>query len=88
MMTNQRQVSSFHLDAFRSQDAYADEHISSHTLFNLNAIQRKVSSMSSIQPTMVKDNIMDSGSTDLSLTSTFQSSDRHSEINAQTLSEQ
>ena len=58
-----------------------------HTVFNLDNIQRKIASMTTLPTHLQRDEALDPGSTDATQPPTFSSSDRHSDVNAQTLSE-
>ena len=63
-----------------------------YSLFNLNSIKRRICSMSKIPEskipkTLTRDNNIDPGQTDAAIPSTFQSSDRHSDVTPQSLSE-
>ena len=58
-----------------------------YSLFNLNLIKRRICSMSIIPESLTRDNIIDPDKTDAPIPSTFQSSDRHSDVTPQSLSE-
>ena len=90
VMAHKRQVSStqssFHSDKVQGRnDDYSYE--SSNQIFNLTSMQRRISSMSIIPESLTRDSNIDPGNTDATLLPTFQSSDRHSDVTPQSLSE-
>ena len=80
-------VTSSTLNSITSQGGYCDDRDDPLSLFNLDDIQRKISSMSTLPTHLQRDEALDPGSTDATQPPTFSSSDRHSDVNAQTLSE-
>ena len=89
MMDDKRHIGSIHttFDVSRSQGDHDIDNANTHTIFDLNTIQRRICSMSSMNTSLIKTEDMNSGNTDIPLTSTFQSSERHSDVSAQSLSE-
>jgi hypothetical protein len=84
MMADECYISSTHrtFDAWRSQGDHDINNVNDRTIFDLDAIKDKFAS------SLTKPEDMNSGNTDIPLTSTFQSSDQHSDISTQSLSEQ
>ena len=82
-----------HLSALHQYDAPL--HDDDESIFNLDRIQRKICSLSQIKPnngsqpekTLYRDKTIDPGSSDAPDLFTFQSSDRHTDVNPQQLSE-
>ena len=89
MMDDKRHVSSTTttFDPFNSQSDYDLNDIQNHTIFDLDAIQRKICTMYTTHIPVTKDIDIDNGTTDVPITHTFQSSERHSDVSAESLSE-
>ena len=89
VMAHKRQVSStqssFHIDKDLGGIDYSEEY--SDQLFSLTSMRRRICSMSIIPESLTRDNNIDPGNTDAALPPTFQSSDRHSDVTPQSLSE-
>jgi hypothetical protein len=86
MMANKQFISSMTtFDLSRSQGDHDIDNANDHTIFDLNNIQRHICSMSSMNSSLFKTQDMNLGSTDIPLTSRFQSSERHSDVSAQSL---
>ena len=90
LMAHKRQVSSthssFHSDKVQGgNDDYSKEY--HNQLFNLTSIQRRICSMAITPESLTRDNNIDPGNTDATLPPTFQSSDRHSDVTPQSLSD-
>ena len=78
-----RQLSSVTINEAPLEDA--DE-----TIFDLDKIQRQISSLQQVpssQETLLRDDKIDSGSSDIPMLNTFQSTNRHTDVNPQQLSE-
>ena len=64
---------------------------SNYNIFDLNQIQRRISSMNKIKPileeSLIRDKSINSGKSDAPSFNTFQSTDRHSDVTPQQLSE-
>ena len=84
MMADKRYISSINttFNASRSQVDHDIDNVNDHTIFDLDAIQRQICSMSSVSHSLIKNEDMNYGRTDVPLTLTFQSSDRHSDVSA------
>ena len=70
-----------------SQGDYTIDNANGNTLFDLDKIQRRICSMSTTDPKLIKRDDMVTDAVDLPLTNTFQSSDRHTDVSPQSLSE-
>jgi hypothetical protein len=84
MMADKCYISSTHrtFGTSRSQRDHDINNVNDHTIFDLDAIKDKFAS------SLTKPEDMNLGNTDILLTSTFQSSDQHSDISTQSLSKQ
>ena len=84
MITDKRYISLINttFNASRSQVDYGIDNINDHTIFDLDAIQRRICSISFVSHSLIKNEDMNVGSTNVPLISIFQSSDCHSDASA------
>jgi hypothetical protein len=88
VISDSRRISSITSDTFHTHLHSEDD-----TIFDLNSLRRKISSMKTIttpsshSQTLIRDETIDPGNTDAPILPTFQSSDRHSDVSPQLLSE-
>ena len=87
LVERKRQVSMIKSSYFRENVEDGLGHTPHTSIFNLDSIKRSICSMSIIPESLTRDNAIDPGTTDAPIPSTFQSSDRHSDVTPQSLSE-
>ena len=86
MMANRRQLSSIQNSLHANDQEVSTSHNDDDTIFDIDRIHRHICSMVSFSPIGTTPETK-SSSTDTPLTSTFQSSDRHSDVSPESLSE-